>query len=102
MSIDIEIEVSELGAVLDSVLAGVEAKFGPTVNLAADYYWVLDPLTAFDPTAEQASGMTLGQLSDDVLTVRQILERDDEPIVIWHDLAHIVGLLSRIAALDLP
>jgi hypothetical protein len=102
MSTDIQIEVAELRDVLESVLADVEAKFGPTVDLAADYYWVLDPATAFDPSAEQASGMTLGQLSDDVSTVREILKREDEPIIIWHDLAHIVGVLSRIAALDRP
>jgi hypothetical protein len=70
-------------------------------HLAADHYWTLDPRTAFDPSADQSSGLTVAQLSDDVLEVRELLVRSDEP-VIWHDLAHIVGVLSRIAALDLP
>jgi hypothetical protein len=73
----------------------------PTIDLAADHYWTLDPRTAFDPSADQSSGMTVAQLSDDVLEVRESLGRSHEP-VIWHDLAHIIGLLRRIAALDLP
>ena len=101
MSDEIQIELRDLREALARVLDGVEAKFGPTVDLAADYYWTLDPRTAFDPSADQPSGLTVAQLSDDVLEVRESLGRSDEP-VIWHDLAHIVGVLSRIAALDLP
>ena len=101
MSDSRQIEVDELREALDRVLDGVEAKFGPTVDLAADSYWTLDPRTAFDPHADQTSGMNIAQLSDDVQEVRESLGRADET-VIWHDLAHLVGVLSRIAALDLP
>jgi hypothetical protein len=95
------IEVDELRGALARVLDRVEAKFGSTVDLAADHYWTLDPRTAFEPHVDQASGMTVAQLSDDVREVRASLEHEDEP-TIWHDLPHIVGVLSRIAALDLP
>jgi hypothetical protein len=101
MSDEPQIEIHELRDALTRVLDGVEAKFGPTVDLAAYHYWTLDPRTAFDPSADQSSGLTVAQLSDDVLHVRELPVRSDEP-VIWHDLAHIVGVLSRIAALDLP
>jgi hypothetical protein len=79
----------------------VEARFGSTVDLRADHYWTLDLRPAFDVSADQSSGMTVGQLSDDVKEVRELLSRSDEPTV-WHDLSHIVGILKRIAALDMP
>jgi hypothetical protein len=95
------IEVRELSEALARVLVAVEAKFGPSVDLAADAYWTLDPRTAFIPSEQQGSSMTVAQLSDDVREIRESLASSEEP-VIWHDLAHIVGVLSRIAALDLP
>jgi hypothetical protein len=45
--------------------------------------------------------MAVAQLSDDVREIHGFVERADDP-VIWHDLAHIVGVLRRLAALDLP
>lgn len=95
------IEVQELRDALARVLDRIEERFGPTVELAADAYWVLDPLTAYDPHADQSSGMTVAQLSDDVREVRDVVARADD-VVLWHDLSHIVGVLSRIAALDRP
>lgn len=95
------IEVHELRDALPRVLDGAEARFGSTVDLAADTYWTLDPRTAFDPHADPSGGLTVAQLSDDARELRATLGRSDEP-VIWHDLAQLVGVLSRIAALDLP
>nr|BFE55773.1 hypothetical protein GCM10020063_002990 [Dactylosporangium thailandense] len=46
---------------------------------------------------------TADQLSDDVLSMRAMLDpAEDDPIVVWHDLTHVVGVLSRLASLDLP
>jgi hypothetical protein len=39
------------------------------------------------------------QLSDDIDSIRAPLARGEDPII-WHDLAHLVGVLRRIAALD--
>jgi hypothetical protein len=96
-----EVEVEVLRRALAQVLDAVEALFGSTVDLEADHYWTLDPRLAFDPSAEQSEGMAVAQLSDDVREIHGYVERADDP-VIWHDLAHIVGVLRRLAALDLP
>jgi hypothetical protein len=96
-----QIDVQDLRLALMRVLDGVEARLGETVDLQADYYWTLDLRQSFEPHADQVSGLIAGQLSDDVREVRRMAARSDEP-VIWHDVAHIVGVLRRIAALDLP
>jgi hypothetical protein len=47
-------------------------------------------------------------LVDDLKTVRELAAGDreavgDEPdVIVWHDLAHLVGVLQRLAAMDLP
>jgi hypothetical protein len=100
MAIGPEVDLGELRAALDRVLSAVEERFGPTLDLAADHYWTLDPRRAFDPHAEQSVGLMVSQLSDDIQELRSVVTRPDDP-VIWHDLSHIVGILSRIAAIDL-
>lgn len=95
------IEVQELRLALMHLLDTVEAQFGATVDLRTDGYWTLDLARSFDLHAEQGGGLTVGQLSDDVQELRELLRRPDD-LTLWHDLSHVVGILRRIAALDLP
>jgi hypothetical protein len=43
----------------------------------------------------------VGQLSDDLSEVRALLARDEEDVSLWRDLEHVIGVLRRIASLDL-
>ena len=101
MSDGSRIDVQELRLALMRLLDAVEARFGATVDLRADAYWTLDLARSFDPHAEQVSGLTVGQFSDDVQELHELLRRSDAP-TLWHDLSHVVGILRRIAGLDLP
>lgn len=101
MSDERRIEVQELRLALTCLLDAVEARFGATVDLRADGYWTLDLTRSFDLHAEQGAGLMVGQLSDDVRELRELLRRPDA-LTLWHDLSHVVGILRRIAALDLP
>jgi hypothetical protein len=94
------VDLQELRAALARVLDAVETRFGPTVELRADYYWTLDLRRSFDPTDDQSEGLTLAQLSDDLQEVRDVVGRADDPVV-WHDLVHITGILRGLAARDL-
>ena len=96
-----QVEVQELRLGLMRVLDAVQVRFGPIVDLRADAYWTLDLARSFDPHADQAEGLMVGQLSDDVIELRNLLSRSEDP-TLWHDLSHLVGILRRIAALDLP
>ncbi len=83
------------------LLDRVEREFGPDVDLAADYYWDLPLAVTFEPEQDPA-GHTLGSLADDVDSLAELLREDPEDAVVWHDLSHVVGILRRLAALDLP
>jgi hypothetical protein len=43
-----------------------------------------------------------GQPSDDVATVRELLNRDQDEVFLWHDLDHVIAILQRIAGLARP
>jgi hypothetical protein len=93
----IAIEVQQLKAALELVLTRVEQQVGPAIDLTADYYWKIPPEVAYDPLVKpEIDALTLGQLSDDVEEVRSLLERDDDDgVIVWHDLRHLVGVLRR-------
>ncbi|MGY1833057.1 hypothetical protein ACI8AA_21795 [Geodermatophilus sp. SYSU D01180] len=106
MSAPITVSVAALQRALTAVLDEVARQHGDEVELTADHYWVLTPRAAYDLTADpDVRSCTVAQLSDDVATVREILGRaDDEEEVLspWHDLAHLAGILQRLAAQDRP
>ena len=83
------------------LLDRIEREFGPDVDLAADYYWDLPLAATFDPEQDPA-GHTLGSLADDVESLGELLREEPEDAVVWHDLSHVVAILRRLAALDLP
>jgi hypothetical protein len=86
---------------LSILLDEIERQYGPTVDLDADYYWSITPGDAFRFETGGAPEPTVGQLTDDIASLREMLVSDtDRPVVIWHDLAHVIGLLTRLAALD--
>ena len=103
MTDPLAVPMSKLRQALDRVLTELEAEHGDSVPLSADYYWVLDARATYDvDEAPSGEKLTLGQLSDDVATLDEILEREDQFVSVWHDLQHLVGILRRLAAQDLP
>lgn len=103
MSDELTVTVAELRAAFDVLLNEAERRFGPTIDLDADYYWDLDVGAVYDLTQLPLATPGAGQLSDDVASIRGLLEQgSDGDVFLWHDLAHLVGILRRVAALDLP
>lgn len=97
------ISIVELRDAITRLTDAMERKFGPTVHLARDQYWGL-----FSPEMFAADGSrpeVMGRLlSDDVNSVRELLDRSDtseDELLLWHDLNHLVGILQRISALAL-
>jgi hypothetical protein len=82
------------------LLDEVERRWGSVVDLAADYYWTVSPRDGFSFEGE-APGPTLGQLTNDVRSMQDLLaEETIAPVAVWHDLAHLIGILTRLGALD--
>jgi hypothetical protein len=83
---------------MTQLLEAVESRLGAVIDLKADHYWLVEGGKAFDLTA--APELSVGQLTDDVGELRRVLATGEPEI--WHDLAHVVGILQRVASLDLP
>ncbi|SDF44095.1 hypothetical protein SAMN05660485_03369 [Blastococcus fimeti] len=102
MTDPLSVPIDKLRQALDRVLAALQADQGDVVPLSADYYWVLAPRATYDVyEAPSVDDFTIGQLSDDVVTLDEML-RPDQPVSIWHDLQHLAGILQRLATQDLP
>ena len=95
--------MDKLRQALDRVLMAVQAEQGDVIPLSADYYWALDAQATYDVYKTPSErDFTMGQLSDDVATLEEMLQRDDPLISVWHDLQHLVGILHRLATQNLP
>ena len=97
------VSLSRLRQVVDRLLDEVASQNGgDELEVTEDHYWVLDPAQLFDPLESPApERMTLGQLSDDVVELAEIADRPDE-LHVWHDMAHVVGILQWLAVRDRP
>lgn len=87
------VSIPELRSAVVRVLNAAEDVLGSEVNLNVDYYWHLPVDDAFDLTTEPQS-FTVGQLSDDVETLRE--HGDSSPELAGHDLSHLVGVLRAL------
>ena len=101
MTLSTTIRFDDLRTGLSVILDEIERKYGVEIDLDADSYWDIWIDAAFDMRSDPVP--VVGQLSDDVQTLQELIsEREDREVIVWHDLAHFVGILKRVAALDLP
>jgi hypothetical protein len=96
------VDLNSLRKALVRVLEALEQQHGMHVPLALDHYWHVAPDVAFDPYADAAEALIMGQLSEDVREVESLAREPGEPVVVWHDLAHLSSLLAGLAAQDRP
>jgi len=99
MAEQLVIRMEELRNAMSRTLVAAEEQLGSEVALTNDYYWHLPVDAAFDMTKEPSS-LAAGQLSDDLAHLREATEVD--PLTVWHDLAHLVGLLRAGERLAMP
>jgi hypothetical protein len=95
---DVTITIHDLRSTVAILLDGLEDQLGSTVELGADYYWAIDPDSVY--SYAPVSNPMVGQLSDDVATVRSALVDGAAPVEIWHVLRHVNGILARLAWLS--
>lgn len=99
------LNIQDLREACDRLLTGAEAKFGPDIDLDSHRqplaeYWSFDPKTAYamseDPRSEA------GSITEDLEGVRDLLQRPDGEVFLWHDLNNLCGLLRMLAFMDTP
>jgi len=99
---DLTIDVDQIRSALARVLNAVERDHGSQLQLHGDFYWSLPVAAAFDLTKSDPA-LTAGQLSDDLDAVRQLASDENSEIVaVWHELAHMVGVLRAVERIALP
>jgi hypothetical protein len=93
--------VTDLRAATERLLAAIEARFGEEIRLSDDFYCSVGLVESSDLASEAAASVVVGSLVDDVASVRAVLDPAvDEPVVLWHELTHLAGLLRGTARLD--
>ena len=92
---EISITTAEVRTAMEVLCDSLERELGSSINLAADHYWHVGADEAFDLSTTPA--VLVGQLDDDVQSVRSMIDSADP--VLWHDLDHLIGVLRRLAAL---
>ena len=103
------LRVADLRRACEVLLDEVERRFGDQIQLSAldavkDHYWDLDLAAAYGMVKQPEAHLTAGQTSDDLQEIVDLLHRadGDEPVVLWHDLSHVSGVMRLLAYLDLP
>jgi hypothetical protein len=95
------IAVASMRAAAERLFDAVEEQYGPEPEFDDDHYWLIELDDVFNLDRDPRLGV--GQLSDDVESIRDFLERpEDEYIAIWHEMSHLIGLLTAVARRDLP
>lgn len=98
------VALANLRRALALVLDAVEANHGPSVLVDHDLYFTLGLRKMFSALPPAPDEFSTCQLADDLIEVDTILQRADAGDILtpWHDLQHLVGVLSALAAVDLP
>lgn len=101
--------IEDLHAAMNLLLDAASERFGPVMDLdslpngaVGGFYWTIEATDAYEVSDDAERRLTLGDLSDDVDEVSDLLTRDDGEVVLWHDLGHAIGLLGLLAYLDHP
>jgi hypothetical protein len=95
------VTVAELRTAISLLLDEAERRFGATIDLGADHYWDIDAAAAFNLYANPTEGITAGQLTDDIASMRQFIRRPpNQNTAIWHEASHLCGILRRVGAMD--
>ena len=88
-----EIALSELKAVYLKELDHLEKLGYEQVNIPVEYYWNIPQEARYDPYQEPKQ-LTLGQLSDDLEGLKQVLEGKRDPVA--YDLVWLSTILRVI------
>jgi hypothetical protein len=95
------LDLAALRHALNKCLDACREQLGEHVDIGADGYWLIEPSAAFDLTRHPE--VNVGSLSDDLDEIASINDgRNDDGRALWHELGHLLGPLTRLAAMTTP
>lgn len=80
-----QVELDEIRKSLSILIAHVELRTGPTLELDKDFYWHL-PSPELYNTYEKPSDLTIGQISENITEIREIVSGERPPLsygLVW-------------------
>ena len=104
------LRIDDVRRATEILLEAAAEKFGEVIDLDDQpgplaWYWTLGADAAYAVVgARPDDHLTMGDLDDDLLEMAALVRRgqENEVVVLWHDLAHLCGLLGALSYLDLP
>lgn len=97
MPTDMTLSINDLRSALELCLDECERQLGTHANLDADHYWSINIGDAFD--LAKPPTVVAGQLADDLDSMVAARNASpDEPYLIWHEVTHLLGPLTWLAA----
>lgn len=79
------VNISDLRRVSEKLFSHLEQNGHSSVEISADYYWIIPEERRYDPYNEPTD-FSLGQLTDDWSRLQKIAEEENEPIgyaLVW-------------------
>jgi hypothetical protein len=92
------LNLAELRSALHRTIDSVAEVLGQEAAFDEAMYWTLDSADAF--RLSTAPTVSIGSLADDVEQVRAINDASIDDLLVspWHDLDHLIGVLTCLSA----
>jgi hypothetical protein len=90
------LNLAELRMAINRTVDSVAGALGDDVAIDESMYWKVDSVDEMST----APTVNVGSLADDVEHVRALngASRDEPEVPPWHDLDHLIGVLSQLSA----
>jgi hypothetical protein len=91
------VSLSELRTVLSRAIDSVAEALGDDVTIGSSTYWKIESTDSFDMSS--TPNVNVGSLADDIEHIRALRDAplNESSISPWHDLDHLIGVLSRLS-----
>jgi len=86
-----EISIAELRKVFELILSSINIQESTKLKIDHDYYWEIYPSEAFNVLNDKTPEIVVGQLTDDMSELKEILEKKRKPI--GHDLEYLANII---------
>lgn len=101
------LRLADLRRALTEALDAVEKQMGDSIDLSQvphleGHYWYLDPATAYAMDDDPGLRISVGQTSDDIETLAEMLADPEMHDVVGHSMGHLAELLRILAFVDNP
>lgn len=93
-----QVDVHELKQIVNRLLEWVIAEYGQRLDLPDHFYWNIPEYQLYNMEREPTA-LDVGQLSDDWLEIRKLLDEEREPI--RHEFVLLAAIFRALGEIDI-